>query len=67
MCYSEYVQFRFQTTTVMAGVSYIQIVKADIQVYYQYQSSLTQVVPIVVAPVMGFIIHRYGYRVTSRK
>ncbi|KAI8337150.1 major facilitator superfamily domain-containing protein [Chlamydoabsidia padenii] len=46
---TEYVQFRFQTTTVMAG----------------YQSSLTQVVPIVVAPVMGILIHRYGYRITS--
>ncbi|CAO3579731.1 unnamed protein product [Absidia cylindrospora] len=46
---TEYVQFRFQTTTVMAG----------------YQSSLTQVVPIVVGPLMGFIIHRYGQRLTS--
>ncbi|SAM07564.1 hypothetical protein [Absidia glauca] len=48
---TEYVQFRFQTTTVMAG----------------YQSSLTQVVPIVVAPVMGIVIHRYGHRITSCK
>ncbi|KAI8076784.1 major facilitator superfamily domain-containing protein [Halteromyces radiatus] len=46
---TEYVQFRFQTTTVMAG----------------YQSSLSQVVPIVVGPIMGIIIHRFGHRVTS--
>ncbi|ORZ13604.1 major facilitator superfamily domain-containing protein [Absidia repens] len=46
---TEYVQFRFETTTVMAG----------------YQASLTQVVPIVAAPIMGIVIHRYGQRVTS--
>ncbi|KAI9490588.1 major facilitator superfamily domain-containing protein [Zychaea mexicana] len=46
---TEFVQFRFQTTSIMAG----------------YQSSLTQVVPIVVAPIMGIAVHRYGQRVTS--
>lgn len=33
----------------------------------QYQSSLTQVVPIVVAPIMGIVVHRYGKRITSCK
>ncbi|OAC98756.1 hypothetical protein MUCCIDRAFT_167193 [Mucor lusitanicus CBS 277.49] len=46
---SEYVEFRYNTTSVMAG----------------YQSSLTQVVPIVVAPIMGVVVHRYGRRLTS--
>ncbi|KAI8380992.1 major facilitator superfamily domain-containing protein [Radiomyces spectabilis] len=46
---TEFVQFRFQTTSIMAG----------------YQSSLTQVVPIVAAPVMGVIVHRFGKRLTS--
>ncbi|KAG1094299.1 hypothetical protein G6F42_018777 [Rhizopus arrhizus] len=46
---TEYVEFRYNTTSVMAG----------------YQSSLTQVVPIVVAPVMGIVVHRYGRRITS--
>ncbi|KAG0191676.1 hypothetical protein DFQ28_011276 [Apophysomyces sp. BC1034] len=46
---TEFVQFRFQTTSVMAG----------------YQSSLTQVAPIVIAPVMGLLVHRYGRRLTS--
>lgn len=32
-----------------------------------YQSSLTQVVPIVVAPVMGVVVHRYGKRITNRE
>ncbi|KAG2224909.1 hypothetical protein INT45_010858 [Circinella minor] len=45
---TEFVQFRFQTTSIMAG----------------YQSSLTQVVPIVAAPVMGMLVHRYGQRLT---
>lgn len=43
---TEYVQFRFSTTSVMAG----------------YQSSLTQAVPIVAAPLLGLYIHRYGKR-----
>ncbi|KAI8638495.1 major facilitator superfamily domain-containing protein [Parasitella parasitica] len=46
---TEYVEFRYNTTSVMAG----------------YQSSLTQVVPIVVAPIMGLVVHRYGRRITS--
>ncbi|CEP19119.1 hypothetical protein [Parasitella parasitica] len=46
---SEYVEFRYNTTSVMAG----------------YQSSLTQVVPIVAAPLMGIVVHRYGRRITS--
>ncbi|KAL0135358.1 major facilitator superfamily domain-containing protein [Mucor lusitanicus] len=46
---TEYVEFRYNTTSVMAG----------------YQSSLTQVVPIVVAPIMGVVVHRYGRRLTS--
>ncbi|KAI9260544.1 major facilitator superfamily domain-containing protein [Phascolomyces articulosus] len=46
---TEFVQFRFQTTSIMAG----------------YQSSLTQVVPIVAAPIMGMVVHRYGKRLTS--
>ncbi|KAI8342551.1 major facilitator superfamily domain-containing protein [Chlamydoabsidia padenii] len=46
---TEYVQFRFETTTVMAG----------------YQSSLTQVVPIVAAPILGILIHWYGRRLYS--
>ncbi|KAI9027348.1 major facilitator superfamily domain-containing protein [Phycomyces nitens] len=43
---TEFVQFRFGSTSVTAG----------------YQSSLTQVVPIVGAPLMGVIVHRYGKR-----
>ncbi|OAD78168.1 hypothetical protein PHYBLDRAFT_140272 [Phycomyces blakesleeanus NRRL 1555(-)] len=43
---TEFVQFRFGTTSVTAG----------------YQSSLTQVVPIVAAPLMGVVVHRYGKR-----
>lgn len=46
---TEFVEFRFQTTSIMAG----------------YQSSLTQVVPIVVAPIMGIVVHRYGKRITN--
>ncbi|KAL0082167.1 major facilitator superfamily domain-containing protein [Phycomyces blakesleeanus] len=46
---TEFIQFRYNTTSVMAG----------------YQSSLTQVMPIVVAPIMGIIVHRYGKRLTS--
>ncbi|KAI8146860.1 major facilitator superfamily domain-containing protein [Fennellomyces sp. T-0311] len=46
---TEFVEFRFQTTSIMAG----------------YQSSLTQVVPIVVAPIMGIVIHRFGKRLTT--
>jgi MFS family permease len=43
---TEYVQFRFSTTSVMAG----------------YQSSLTQAVPIIAAPLLGLYIHQYGKR-----
>ncbi|KAI8377403.1 major facilitator superfamily domain-containing protein [Radiomyces spectabilis] len=45
---TEFVQFRFNTDRVMAG----------------YQSSLTQVVPIVAAPLLGLYVHRYGKRLT---
>ncbi|KAL9539581.1 hypothetical protein MBANPS3_010181 [Mucor bainieri] len=41
---TEFTQFRYSTTSVMAG----------------YQSSLTQVVPIVAAPLLGIYVHRYG-------
>lgn len=41
---TEYTQFRYSTTSIMAG----------------YQSSLTQVVPIVAAPLLGIYVHRYG-------
>ncbi|KAI9317912.1 major facilitator superfamily domain-containing protein [Dichotomocladium elegans] len=46
---TEFVEFRYNTTSIMAG----------------YQSSLTQVVPIIVAPIMGLIVHRYGQRLTN--
>ncbi|KAG2207541.1 hypothetical protein INT47_004291 [Mucor saturninus] len=46
---TEYVEFRYKTTSVMAG----------------YQSSLTQVVPIVMAPLMGIVAHKYGKRITT--
>ncbi|CDH61573.1 major facilitator superfamily transporter [Lichtheimia corymbifera JMRC:FSU:9682] len=46
---TEFVEFRYSTTSVMAG----------------YQSSLTQVVPIVAAPVMGLVVHRFGKRLTN--
>ncbi|KAI8377099.1 major facilitator superfamily domain-containing protein [Choanephora cucurbitarum] len=46
---TEYVEFRYNTSKVMAG----------------YQSSLTQVVPIVVAPIMGIVVHRYGKRLST--
>ncbi|RCI02740.1 hypothetical protein CU098_003027, partial [Rhizopus stolonifer] len=46
---TEFVEFRYNTTSIMAG----------------YQSSLTQVVPIVAAPIMGILVHRYGKRLTS--
>ncbi|KAG1245603.1 hypothetical protein G6F68_014989 [Rhizopus microsporus] len=29
-----------------------------------YQSSLTQVVPVVLAPIMGIVVHKYGQRLT---
>ncbi|KAG2235767.1 hypothetical protein INT48_000993 [Thamnidium elegans] len=45
---TEYVEFRYNTSSVMAG----------------YQSSLTQVVPIVMAPIMGIVVHKYGKRIT---
>ncbi|KAF7724541.1 hypothetical protein EC973_000918 [Apophysomyces ossiformis] len=45
---TEYVQFRFGATSTLAG----------------YQSSLTQVVPIVIAPLMGVVVHRFGKRLT---
>lgn len=41
---TEYTQFRYSTTSVTAG----------------YQSSLTQVVPIVAAPLLGIYVHKYG-------
>ncbi|KAI9487225.1 MAG: major facilitator superfamily domain-containing protein [Benjaminiella poitrasii] len=43
---TEFVQFRYQTTEFKAG----------------YISSLTQVVPIVAAPLLGIFVHRYGKR-----
>ncbi|KAI7862567.1 major facilitator superfamily domain-containing protein [Spinellus fusiger] len=43
---TEYIQFRYKTTSIMAG----------------YQSSLTQVMPIVFGPLMGVVVHRYGKR-----
>ncbi|EIE84916.1 hypothetical protein RO3G_09626 [Rhizopus delemar RA 99-880] len=48
---TEYVEFRYKTTSIMAG----------------YQSSLTQVVPVVLAPIMGIVVHKYGQRLTIRK
>ncbi|KAI8888841.1 MFS general substrate transporter, partial [Backusella circina FSU 941] len=41
---TEYVQFRFTTSSVMAGI----------------QSSLTQAVPIIAAPLLGLYVHRFG-------
>ncbi|KAI8875750.1 MFS general substrate transporter [Backusella circina FSU 941] len=46
---TEYVEFRYNTTSIMAG----------------YQSSLTQVVPIIGAPLLGILVHKYGYRLYS--
>ncbi|CAO3633969.1 unnamed protein product [Cunninghamella blakesleeana] len=46
---TEFIEFRFQTTSIMAG----------------YQSSLTQVMPIVLAPILGILIHKFGRRLTS--
>ncbi|ORX59387.1 MFS general substrate transporter [Hesseltinella vesiculosa] len=43
---TEFIEFRFATDEVMAG----------------YQSSLSQAMPIVLAPVLGILIHRYGKR-----
>ncbi|KAI8973700.1 major facilitator superfamily domain-containing protein, partial [Mycotypha africana] len=43
---TEFVQFRFKTTRVKAG----------------YVSSLTQLAPIVLAPLLGLYAHRYGKR-----
>ncbi|KAG1143911.1 hypothetical protein G6F37_006446 [Rhizopus arrhizus] len=45
---TEYVEFRYKTSSIMAG----------------YQSSLTQVVPVVLAPIMGIVVHKYGQRLT---
>ncbi|KAI9254267.1 hypothetical protein BY458DRAFT_535731 [Sporodiniella umbellata] len=45
---TEYIEFRYQTDSIMAG----------------YQSSLTQVVPIIGAPLLGIFVHRYGQRLT---
>jgi hypothetical protein len=41
---TEYVQLRFTTSSVMAGI----------------QSSLTQAVPIIAAPLLGLYVHRFG-------
>ncbi|KAI8072732.1 major facilitator superfamily domain-containing protein [Gongronella butleri] len=43
---TEYIEFRFDTDDVMAG----------------YQSSLSQAMPIVLAPILGTLIHRHGKR-----
>ncbi|KAG2187624.1 hypothetical protein INT44_005314, partial [Umbelopsis vinacea] len=45
---TEYIQFRFSTTSVLAA----------------YKSSISQAVPMVMAPVMGFIIDRWGKRLS---
>ncbi|KAG1449598.1 hypothetical protein G6F56_008600 [Rhizopus delemar] len=45
---TEYIEFRYQKDSIMAG----------------YQSSLTQVVPIVGAPLLGIFVHKYGQRLT---
>ncbi|ORE08743.1 MFS general substrate transporter [Rhizopus microsporus var. microsporus] len=45
---TEYIEFRYDTDFVLAG----------------YQSSLTQVVPIVVTPILGILVHKYGQRLT---
>lgn len=33
----------------------------------QYQSSLSQAAPVVLTPIMGYVVHRFGKRLTIRR
>ncbi|KAG0176763.1 hypothetical protein DFQ29_005669 [Apophysomyces sp. BC1021] len=47
-------------------VPWMQLVMSSVLSSFNDIATLTQVVPIVIAPIMGVVVHRFGKRLTSR-